>query len=124
MQRLRELVAHGGIAILAIVFALAFATFNVALSLAREVVSALQQNVFDEGSGDTFSFTIGDTTISYFEVLIYGIAAALVLLALAATWWLTRRTTRACPNCLSSVPAEASVCRYCTTELSASVADA
>jgi hypothetical protein len=116
--------AHGGIAILAIVFALAFATFNVATSLAREIVSVVQQQTYDEGSGRSLDFTIADTVISYAELLYYGIALVLLSLALFATWWLTRRTARACPECLSSVPSTASVCRYCTTDLSPPATDA
>jgi large-conductance mechanosensitive channel len=116
--------AHGGIAILAVAFALAFATFNVATSLAREIVSVVQQQTYDEGSGRSLDFTIADTVISYAELLYYGIALVLLCLALFATWWLTRRTARACPECLSSVPAAASVCRYCTADLSPPPADA
>jgi hypothetical protein len=117
--------AHGGIATLAIVFALGYAAFGLANSVAREVVSVLQQRGFDEeGGGTPLSFTIDETTISYAEVLLYAIAVALVLLFLLGTWLLTRRTTSVCPECRSSVPATASICRFCTTELSPPGADA
>jgi hypothetical protein len=117
--------AHGGIAILAIVFALGYAAFGLANSLAREIVSVLQQRGYDEGGGGSpLSFTIDETAISYAEVLLYAIVVTFVALLLLGTWWLTRRTTRVCPECRSSVPATASICRYCTTELSPPAADA
>ena len=124
MQRLRELLAHGGIAILAVVFALAFAVFHVAQAVATQVVSTIQQHSFGDGGGGVFTFTIADTTINYGEILIFAITLALVGLALFAVWWLTRRTTRLCPECRSTVPAAASVCRFCTTDLSPPPADA
>jgi large conductance mechanosensitive channel len=124
MGRIRELLAHGGIALLAVVFALAAALFGLATALAGEVVSVLQQQTFDEGGGGTLSFSIADTEISYAEVLLYGITAALVALALFAVWTLTRRAELTCPECLSRVPAAASICRYCTSELPPGPADA
>jgi hypothetical protein len=124
VQRLRELMAHGGIAILAIVLAVALVLVDVALVLSREIVSIVQQQSADTDEGWTFDFTIGDTTISYAELLHYGIALVLIALALWGSWLLTRRAARTCPECRSSVPAQASVCRYCTTELSPPPADA
>jgi large conductance mechanosensitive channel len=117
MPRLREMMAHGAIALLASVFALAFAAFSLATALAREVVSVLQQQTFDEESGDSLSFTIDGTSISYSEVLYYAIALVLVVFGLYCSWLLTRRTGRVCPECRSHVPAAATVCRFCTSEL-------
>jgi len=116
MPRLREMLAHGGIALLASVFALAFAAFSLATALAREVVSVLQQRTVDEESGDSLSFTIDGTMISYSEVLYYAISLALVVLGFYGSWLLTRRTDRVCPHCRSYVPAAATVCRFCTSE--------
>lgn len=124
MQRLREMMSHGGVALLAIVFALAFSAFNVAAALAREVVSVLQQQTFDEAGGGSLSFTIADTTISYGEVLLYAITFALVAVGLFAAWWLTRGIERICSECRSHVPADATVCRFCTSELQPRHADA
>jgi large conductance mechanosensitive channel len=117
VQRLRELMAHGGIAILAVVFALGFATFGMATALASEVVSVLQQRGFDEDGDLPLSFTIDGTTVSYHEILLYAIAVALMALALVVVWALTRRLAQACPECRSSIPVSARICRYSTTEL-------
>jgi hypothetical protein len=118
VQRLRELLAHGGIAVLAVVLALALVLYDLALALSREIVSIVQQQTSDTAEGWTFEFTIGDTTILYADVLYLGAASLLLVLALYGTWLLTRRAARTCPECLSSVPAEATVCRYCTADLS------
>jgi large conductance mechanosensitive channel len=122
--RIRELLAHGDIALLAVVFAVAFAAFNLASALAREVVSALQQHTIDSEGHGGLSFTIADTTISYDTVLLYAITLALVAGALLGLWLLTRSTTRLCPECASEVPRSASICRFCTSELEPDIADA
>lgn len=124
MGRLRELLAHGGLALLAVVFALAFAAFNLASAVSREVVSALQQHTIDSEGHGGLSFTVADTTISYDTVLWYAITLALVAGALLGLWLLTRSTTRVCPECRSQVPLEASICRFCTSELEPDIADA
>jgi large conductance mechanosensitive channel len=124
MGRLRELLAHGGIAVLAVLFALSFATFNLAVAVSRELVSALQQRAFDEDGGGDLSFTIFGTNISYAEVLLYAIAFVIVAAGLLGTWLLTRRDMRTCPECRSHVPREATTCRFCTSELQSEPVDA
>jgi hypothetical protein len=125
MGRLRELLAHGEIALLAVVFALAFATFNLGVAIAREVVSVIGQKTVDEdGGGGTLSFTVRGTTISYAEVLYYAIALAIVAACLYGTWLASRGRTRTCQECRSQVPRAASVCRFCTSELADEPADA
>ena len=124
MERGRRLLSEGGIAILAIVFALAFAAFDVAIAIAQQVVSALVQNTVDDNVQAALSFTVFGTTISYSEVLYYGIALALVAGALYCAWLASRRTARICPECMSQVPRSASICRYCTSELTQVAGDA
>jgi hypothetical protein len=120
VQRLRELLAHGGIAILAIVFALAFAAFELVQSIAYQVVLAIQQGFDDESGDPVFDFTIADTRVDVTEVVLFAITVTLLTGALFGVWWLTRRTTRTCTECRSAVPAGASICRFCTTELAPS----
>jgi len=124
MARVRELLAHGGIALLAVVFALAFAMYELAGALAREVVSALQQQTLDDDGGGGLAFTIAGTRIDYGGVLLYAITLALVSAGLFGLWRLTRSATRECPECRSRVPHEASICRFCTSELSSASVDA
>lgn len=119
VQRVREILAHGEIALLAIVFALALATVSLATSLAQEVVSSLQQAVYNPETGSgALEFTVLGTTVSYAYVLQAAVATCLLGVALWGVWRLTKRERRTCPECLSEVPGSASICRYCTTELS------
>ena len=110
--------AHGGIAILAIVFALALATFGIATAIAEVVVAIVQQHALEEESAGDLSFRIAGTTIFYAGVLQAAIAVAFVVAGLYLVARLTRGALRTCPECRSEVPRAASVCRYCTTELS------
>ena len=124
MGRIRELLAHGGIAILAMVFALAFAAFNLAVALSREVISVLQQHLAGEDGQGFFSFTILETEIAYLEALYYAVVVALLAAGLLAVWLLIRDQSRVCQECKSRVPREASVCRFCTSELDPTTVDA
>ena len=118
MDRLRALLSHGGIAGLAVLFAVAFATYGLAQSLAQVVVSALQQHLIDEESGGSgFSFSVAHTEFEWYGVVLAGLALAFAAAFLFVAWRLSRRSLRECPSCHSQIPLEASVCRYCTTEL-------
>jgi large-conductance mechanosensitive channel len=117
MQKLREILADGGIVLLAVIFALAAATISLADAVSREVVSILVQSTGDEQFGDSpFTFTVGDTRIDLTYVFQEAIVVALVVLALFAAWRLTKRARRTCAECLSVIPAEGTICRYCTSE--------
>jgi large conductance mechanosensitive channel len=119
MQRLREMLAHGGVAVLALVFALAYAAVTLASAVANEVVSVLSQAIYGEegGFGGYFEFTVWGTDISYYAILQTSIVVALVAGLLFALWRSTRGSHRNCPECRSDVPKQASVCRYCTADL-------
>lgn len=58
------MIAHGGIATLAVLFALAFAAFQLANALAQVGVVALQQHLIDpESGGSGLDFRIAGTDI-------------------------------------------------------------
>jgi len=109
--------AHGGVATLALVFALAFAVYFLADALSEVAVVALQQHAIDPGGGGGLTFSIAGTRFEYAGILAGVLTVLLVGAAMYSVWRLTRRTVRACPECHSEVPREASICRYCTTEL-------
>ena len=121
MHRLREMLAHGGIALLAVVFALAAATVSLASALAHEVVSALEQSLYDPNtfSGGLLRFTVFGTDVDYGLILQTAIVVVLIGVALFVLWRVTRGALRTCPECHSEVPHEATICRYCTSELPA-----
>lgn len=124
MARMRELLAHGGIVILALVFALAFAAFNLAVAFAREMISVLEQHLADDEGRGFYSFTVFETEIQYIEAFYYAIVVALLVAALIAVWLVTGNRTRPCDECKSRVPVDASVCRFCTSELHPTSVDA
>ena len=114
------MLAHGGIALLAVVFALAAATVSLANAVATEVVSVLQQNLYDPETGEGFDqFTVFGTDVAYVAILQTAIVVGLVAAAFFGLWRVTRGALRTCPECHSEIPREASICRYCTTELPA-----
>jgi large conductance mechanosensitive channel len=117
MQRFREMLAHGGIAVLAVVFALAFAAFALADAVAEVAVVALQQHVIDAETGGALAFSIAGTDIDYTRSLQGALSVLLIAGAFFALWRLARSAVRTCPECCSDVPRPASVCRYCTAEL-------
>jgi hypothetical protein len=116
--RIRELLAHGGIAVLAGLFALAFAMFGVAQSVAFAVVYAAQQHLVDETSGGSgFDFRIAGTDFDLYAIVQAALTLVVVVALLLLAWKVTRRASRECPACRSDVPAGATICRYCTTDL-------
>jgi hypothetical protein len=117
MGRLRELLAHGGIAILAMVFALASATVLLGDAVAQTATSVLIQSLADDSGRSPLDFKIADTRIDLTFVLEEAIVVVVVLVALFTAWRLTSSARATCSECLSEVPAEATVCRYCTSEL-------
>lgn len=118
MDRLRGLLAHGGVAPLAALFAVAFAAYGLAQSLAQVVVYALQQHLVDEESGGSgFAFSVAGTEFELYSLVLAGLALTFAGAFLFIVWRASRRSSRECPSCLSQIPVAASVCRYCTAEL-------
>ncbi|SRR6266498_2538413 len=120
LREIGDTVGRGGFVALSVAFAIAFATYYVADALAQVVVVVLSQHVHrhEPSPFGNLSFTIGDTAIDYGVMLHRGLALALVGGALYALVRRDRNVLRECPDCLSEIPAEASVCRYCTCDLS------
>jgi hypothetical protein len=69
MQRLRETLAHGGVAVLAVTFALASATIAFANAVATEIVSVLYQATYGLESGSGFEFAVWGTDVGYSFIL-------------------------------------------------------
>jgi hypothetical protein len=110
--------AHGGIAILAIVVALALAGFQLANAIAQTAVFVLNQHAGGE------DFDLLDVKVFGADIPFDGVVQSLLAALLAAgawfgAWRLTRAVTQACPECRSQIDPRASICRYCTTELRA-----
>jgi hypothetical protein len=112
----REVMAHGGIAILAVVFALALALFGTATAIAQLGVFVLNQHAGRDDFGP-LDFEVFGTRLQLDGVVTSLFALLLVTAALLAVWWLAQGAVRSCPECRSDVPLEATICRHCTTEL-------
>lgn len=117
MGRIRELLAHGGIAFLAMVFALASATVLLGNAVADLATTVLVQSLDDNSGRSPLDFTIAGTSVDLTFVFSEAIVVAIVLIALFVAWRLTRSARTTCSECQSEVPTEATVCRYCTSEL-------
>ena len=118
--RFPEFLAHGSMASLAVLFAIAFALVELADGLAQVVIAAIEQHTVDpDGSGSGLDFRFLSTNFDLVYVLQAAIAFLLVGAVLWVVWRLTRTQTQECPECRSDVPAQARVCRYCTTDLPA-----
>jgi hypothetical protein len=109
--------AHGGIAILAVVFALALATYETANAIAQQAVFVFNQHAGTE-QFDPLDFRVLGTDFVFDQIVQAALALLLVAAALLGAWRLTRGAVKACPECRSDVPSDATVCRYCTTDLS------
>jgi large-conductance mechanosensitive channel len=114
LRLLRDTAARTGTVGLAIVFALAFASFYVLSAVAQVIVSAAGQHL---ANGDGFTFHVAHTRVDLNEVVTTVIAFAFVALGLYAVWHSEAHGLRTCPDCLSEIPRNATVCRYCSTEL-------
>jgi large-conductance mechanosensitive channel len=117
IQTLRDILSRGGVAVLAVIFAIAFAAFALASSFAQVLVYALQQNVGELETGNPLDFHVGDTSIDFTLVLQGAVTLVLLAAGLFCVWRVTRGVTHLCPECRSDVPAQATVCRYCTADL-------
>lgn len=118
MGRIRELLAHGGIAPLAALFAIGFATVGLADAVAQAVMTAIQQHTLDpESGGSGFDFRLLGTDFELFYVMQAALALLLVACLLFGISHLGRARRQECPECRSEIPREARVCRFCTTDL-------
>lgn len=116
MVKLRETLASGGIATLAVVFALAFAAYYLVIATAQVAVNVLGQQISSRNEFP-FDLHIFGSDIQYEGILDGALTVVLVVLALYGVWRFTRGSVRICPECHSEIPRQASVCRYCTSEL-------
>jgi large conductance mechanosensitive channel len=113
IRRFRDLASEPGDALAGLI-AVGLAAFAVANAVAQLGISILAQHL---GSPDVLEFHLGHTSIQYDEILQAVIALALVSAGLYWGYRLLVPSQQTCPDCLSEIPTEATVCRYCTSQL-------
>ena len=108
----RESLVRNGVVGLALAIAAGLALFNlVSAIVGLLLVTPLQKLDFD------YAFRIGGVVIQWGALLTDVLVAAAVVLGLWWFWKLAAALGRTCPDCRSEIPADASVCAFCTTEL-------
>ena len=110
----------------ALALGLGYALFTFANSIATEVFNIVGRTFasesvgfdsFYEGGISALSFHVGNTEVYYGFVAAAALSLVLVALTALAVRQARARTFGACPYCLSPVPPDATVCRFCTLEL-------
>jgi hypothetical protein len=112
-RRFRDLASQEPGHVLAGLIAVALAAFGVADALAHVGIEALAQHT----STGALEFHVGHTAIQYADLLQAAIAFLLVGAGLYWGYHLLAPSQQTCPDCLSEIPAEARVCRYCTSDI-------
>jgi len=133
MKDFQEFLLRGNLIELAVAVVIGVAFGALVASLVENLVTPLLAAVGGERDFSALTFTINDSVLHYgafINALISFLVIAAVVYFLVVkpvnTLMARRKTegpvdesTRECPECLSSIPAAARRCMFCTTELSA-----
>jgi ribosomal protein L40E len=71
---------------------------------------------------DSLQFHVRHTRVDVTDLLVSALALVLLAATLLALLRKSARFYRTCPECLSDIPHDATVCRYCTADLARSEA--
>jgi large conductance mechanosensitive channel len=131
LKEFRSFVLRGNVIDLAVAVVLGAAFTAVVTALVRDIITPIIAAIFGKPDFSDLSFTINDSKFAYGDFL--NALLAFVLVAAAVFFLIVKpvnyvmarmRTepeadaeTRACPECLSLIPVEATRCAYCTTEV-------
>jgi hypothetical protein len=100
-----------------------FALWSLAVTATNDGIETVHSALRDDESDYFFvsqlSFNVGRFEVYYGDTLAAFIAATLVAIVAVPIWRIRRRrqSVLVCPHCLSTVPAAATVCAYCTRTL-------
>ena len=122
----REFIAKGNIIDLAVAVVIGAAFTGLVTATVADLITPLIAAIAGKHDFSTLTFTVHSSTFNYGSwvnaLLSFLIVAAVLyyLVVLPMTTYTTRRnrnkaaTERDCPECLSSIPAAATRCKYCT----------
>jgi large conductance mechanosensitive channel len=131
LKEFRSFVLRGNVVDLAVAVVIGTAFAAVVNALVRDVITPLVAAVGGKHDFSNLAFTINGSRFAYGDL----INAVISFLIIAATVFFVivkpinvlaarRRTepdeaadTRPCPRCLTQIPAEATRCAFCTTDL-------
>jgi len=135
MQDFRDFILRGNVVDLAVAVVIGAAFGAVVTALVEDFITPFIAAVGGQPDFSALDFTINDSAFRYGhfinQVLSFLIIAAVVfffvvvpvnkLMAMRKTEQTVDEPVRDCPQCLSSIPARANRCAFCTSEVGAAV---
>jgi large conductance mechanosensitive channel len=133
INEFKAFLMRGNVVELAIAVVLGVAFGAVVTSLVEDLITPLIALIFGEPDFSSMTLEISDTVFRYGEfinslIAFVTIAAAIFFFVVVPYNEFVARmrrepspdpTTRKCPECLSEIPAEATRCAFCTTQVGA-----
>ena len=122
-KEFKDFMIRGNLLELAVALILALAFGAVVNSFVNDVLMAALGGLFGQPNFATLSFTVGEAEVSYGAFLNALVNFVLVAFALFLIIKAINRAkgadpaARACPYCLSTIPASATRCSACTAEV-------
>ncbi len=129
LRGFKEFISRGNVVELAVAVVIGAAFGALVTSLVADLVTPLIAMIFGEPDFSDLHFTINDAQFNYGSFLnalfaFISVAAAIYFLIVLPMNKLEERRkrgkdpdTKECPHCLSDVPAKATRCAFCTSEL-------
>ena len=131
MKDFRDFLLRGNLVSLAVAFVIGTAFSAVVTSLVSDLFTPLIAAIGGNPDFSKLAFTVNDSAFTYgkfFNALIAFVVIAAVVFFLVVkpvnhlmdrmkTEPAVDETVKACPHCLSSIPAAASVCMFCTRDV-------
>jgi large conductance mechanosensitive channel len=126
-KEFKEFAFKGNLVDLAVAFVLGLAFTAVVVSLVNDIIMPIIAAIFGKPDFSEMAFDIGDARITYgnlINALIYFLIVAFILFLIVRAINKMRRPApgvdspvKECPYCFSSIPAQATRCAFCTSQL-------
>lgn len=129
LKEFKDFIAHGNLIDLAVAVVIGTAFAALVKALVEDIVTPIIAAIFGKPDFSDLVFTINGSAFKYGSFLnavitFVSVAAAVFFLIVKPMNLLTTRISegkepdvRGCPECLSEIPAAATRCAHCTTQL-------